>query len=66
MEIIVNGQKRQLVDGLTVRQLMDEMQTPVQGTAVAVNGKVAKRTDWDGFILKEGDEILVISAAYGG
>lgn len=66
MEITVNGQKRQLVDGQTVLQLMEEMQTPVQGTAVAVNGKVAKRADWEGFILKDGDEILVISAAYGG
>lgn len=66
MEITVNGQKRQLVDRQTVQQLMEEMQTPVQGTAVAVNGKVAKRADWEGFILKDGDEILVISAAYGG
>ena len=66
MEIIVNGEKHQSLNGLTVAQLMDELQTPLQGTAVAVNGKVAKRTDWEGFILKDGDEILVISAAYGG
>ncbi len=66
MEIIVNGEKRQSLNGLTVAQLMDELQTPLQGTAVAVNGKVAKRADWEGFILKDGDEILVISAAYGG
>lgn len=66
MEITVNGQKRQSPDGQTVGQLMEEMQTPVQGTAVAVNGKVAKRADWSGLTLKDGDEILVISAAYGG
>lgn len=66
MEIIVNGHKRQLPDGQTLEQLMTEMQTPVQGTAVAVNGKVVKRTDWATFILKDSDDILVISAAYGG
>lgn len=66
MEIIVNGEKRQLTDGQTVAQLMEELQTPLQGTAVAVNGKVAKRADWDGYALHDGDEILVISAAYGG
>lgn len=55
-----------MADGQTVAQLMEEMQTPVQGTAVAVNGKVAKHADWDGLMLNEGDEILVISAAYGG
>lgn len=66
MEITVNGQKRQAPDGQTVEQLMIEMQTPEQGTAVAVNGKVAKRADWAASTLKEGDDVLVISAAYGG
>lgn len=66
MKIIVNGENRQLPDGQTLAQLMDEMQTPAQGTAVAVNGKVAKRADWADLTLKDGDDILVISAAYGG
>lgn len=66
MEITINGQKRQTADGQTIEQLMIEMQTPEQGTAVAVNGKVVKRADWSAAALKEGDEILVISAAYGG
>lgn len=66
MEITVNGQKRKSPDGQTVEKLMEEMQTSLQGTAVAINGKVAKRADWTNHILKDGDEILVISAAYGG
>ncbi len=36
------------------------------GVAVAVNGKVVRRSDWDGCMLKDLDNILIINAAYGG
>lgn len=36
------------------------------GVAVAVNGKVVRRADWESAILKDFDNVLIINAAYGG
>lgn len=36
------------------------------GVAVAVNGKIVRRQDWCGHILKDLDNVLIINAAYGG
>jgi sulfur carrier protein len=37
-----------------------------QGIAVAVNGEVAPRGDWPGWVLVEGDVIDVVTAVQGG
>ncbi len=36
------------------------------GMAVAVNNKLVVRSKWDTFALHEGDNVVVISAAFGG
>ena len=36
------------------------------GIAVAVNQQVIKKTDWDKFMIKDNDKILLITATQGG
>ncbi|MCC8112915.1 MAG: sulfur carrier protein ThiS [Bacteroidales bacterium] len=66
MEIIVNDEKREVADGMTLAQLMQELNVPERGTAVALNDKIAKRADWETIVLNPNDNVLIISAAYGG
>ena len=39
---------------------------PAEGTATALNGNFVKRELRPTTILQEGDEVVIISAAYGG
>jgi thiamine biosynthesis protein ThiS len=36
------------------------------GVAVAVNGRVVRRAQWNTCMLADGADIIIINAAYGG
>ena len=66
MTLIVNGEPRQFDDNINVTEFMAANATPLNGTAIAVNGKICIRQNWETTILNEGDRLTVISAAFGG
>ena len=43
-----------------------EQNLPATGIAVAVNNRMIPRTEWDSFVLNDGDHILIIKAVCGG
>jgi len=51
---------------LTVAELVTIKNIPEKGTAIAVNGRIARKANWETTTLKDGDSIILISAAYGG
>lgn len=51
---------------MTLLELLGLKNIPVNGTAIARNGRLVPRTKWDMERLEENDDIVVISAAYGG
>lgn len=53
-------------EAVTVSKLLEIKNVSSQGTAIALNGKLAPRAQWDNLNLKENDDIIVISAAFGG
>lgn len=67
MIITINNEVIQL-DGIeiTLSELMRKRHINEGGIAIAVNNRIVKRTERDSFILKEGDSVTVISAAFGG
>lgn len=66
MTIIINDNPTEVEDALTVRALADLEGLGPSGSAVAVNGRVIRRADWDATVLNGGDKVLIIKAAYGG
>ena len=50
----------------TVKELLDMKSISSNGTAVAINGKLAPRSRWEVITLSENDDVVVISAAFGG
>lgn len=66
MKIKVNSNVVELCDASSVSNLVETLKLPQNGTAIAIGLKIIPRTDWDKTILNDGDEITVISAAYGG
>ena len=64
MKINVNNQPRDIAEGSTIADLLKDI--PEEGTATALNGRFISRDARQTAILREGDEVVVISAAYGG
>ena len=67
MTLIINGTYEHLSpDTLTVGELAGIKGITTAGTAIAVNGRLVKASNWDTVSLKDGDSLTIISAAYGG
>lgn len=67
MTIIVNSKQLSLpADVISLKDLADWKSISTQGTAIAVNGKLIKAENWPVTRLAEFDNLLIISAAYGG
>lgn len=67
MVVILNNEVTTPPTGdVTLRELLEWRHIPLQGTAVALNDKLVKRSQWDTIYLKDNDNIVVISAAFGG
>lgn len=67
MNVTVNGDTHILGDGLSIGQLLDQLGIDQRkGMAVARNGKVIPKSEWDGEELEDGDTIEVVRATQGG
>ena len=64
----VNGEPCDLPEGTTVGQAVREAGAPIdgRGVAVAVDGEVVPRTEWDGTRLRDGQRVEVLHAVQGG
>ena len=47
-------------------KLSQELKLPSTGIAVAVNNRMIPRTEWEHFVLREHDELVIIKAVCGG
>lgn len=68
MQLLVNGEPREVQDGLTVRVLVSSLQASPQerGFAVAVDGEVVPRGAWDSTPLSDGARVEIVAAVQGG
>lgn len=66
MELMVNGEKRQVAEGLTASQLLDTLQIVPERVVVEVNLTILKRAQLPGAVLKEGDQVEIIQFVGGG
>ncbi|RMG35420.1 MAG: sulfur carrier protein ThiS [Methanobacteriota archaeon] len=68
MQVIINNRKLKFDDEkLTLSQLLDKQNLlHKKGIAVAVNGDVIPSSKWSSFVLKDNDDILIVTATQGG
>jgi thiamine biosynthesis protein ThiS len=62
----INGEPRTVRDGLTVAELLAELDLGTDGIAVAVGGSVVRRGAFAEVALRDGDAIEIIRAVAGG
>lgn len=67
MYITLNNETLQLPeDNMTVSDVLQWQNRPDGGTAVAINNRLVRNTLWDSTKLQDGDNMVIISAAFGG
>jgi sulfur carrier protein len=66
--IVVNGESREVADGLALTDLLRDMELPPEqrGIAVARNGDVVLRASWPETTLAAGDRLEILHAVQGG
>jgi sulfur carrier protein len=66
MRATVNGEHRELPDGMTIAGLLELLGAPAAGIAVARNDRVVRRGLYTSDCIAEGDRIEIIRAVAGG
>lgn len=62
MNIIVNGETREVQSHATIQVLVDNP----QGMAIALNGEVIRTSDWGSTTLRDNDAVEIVTARQGG
>lgn len=63
--IRVNGQDQEFVSE-TVAELVQRLSIEPRGIAVAIDGDVVRRSEWDTTSIKDGSAIEIVTAVAGG
>lgn len=68
MNIKVNGEAKEVSPGLTLQQLLLDLEIDPSrpGIAAAINQEVVPRTEWEETEIQPDNEIEIIRAAQGG
>ena len=67
MEITLNDTTHTTSENCTLYQIVfSQIGDKQKGIAVAVNNSVISKSDWENYIVKPNDNILIIKATQGG
>jgi sulfur carrier protein len=66
MTIVLNGERRETPGGTSVLGLLETIGLSPGRVAVEVNGRVTRREDFAGALLREDDRIEVVQFVGGG
>ena len=68
MQITLNGENRNVGNGISIRDLLIDLahDPDRRGVAVAVNAEIVVRAKWSSTRLASGDRVDIIAAVQGG
>jgi sulfur carrier protein len=66
MKATINGEVRELPEGMTVERLLAHIEAPERGIAVARNDRVVRRAAFGQEVVEDGDRVEIIRAVAGG
>ena len=66
MPILLNGEQREVESEITLAALLQLLDLPEAGVALALNRQVVPRDQWPVLQLKEGDRVEIVRAVGGG
>ncbi len=66
MNIVVNGEKKNIETELSLRELLEKLDLPNERIAVELNKQVVRKKDWNATEINEADNIEIIHFVGGG
>ena len=66
MEVMINGERREVAEGLTVAQLLERLTIRPERVVVEVNLTILKRDQLVSTMLKPGDQVEIVHFVGGG
>ncbi len=66
MEVILNGEPRELPDGLSAAGLIEHLGLADQRLAMEINQEIVPRSTFESHVLRPGDRIEIVRAIGGG
>ncbi|MEV4645320.1 sulfur carrier protein ThiS [Saccharopolyspora sp. NPDC049426] len=66
MNVVINGDAREVAAGATLASVLDDFGVPERGVAVALDGAVVPRASWPATALHADATIEVLTAVQGG
>jgi len=66
MQIIVNGERREVADGLTAADLVETLDLRGRRIAIEINEELVPRSEYTEHRLSAGDRIEIVHAIGGG
>lgn len=66
MRVYLNGEAKSIEDGLTLTQLVSQLDLPALRIAIELNRTVVRRFEWEKTKLSEDDRIEIVHFVGGG
>ncbi len=66
MNVIVNGEKREIPENTNVWQLLEILELTSARVAIELNQNVIRRAGWENTVLQENDRIEIVHFVGGG
>jgi thiamine biosynthesis protein ThiS len=66
LKLRINGNDRDVPDGLNIVALLEHLDLPADRIAIELDKEIAKRSEWERIILKDGDVLEIVSFVGGG
>jgi sulfur carrier protein len=66
MNVLINGENRELPEGATLQQVIDLLQLQGRRLAIEVNTEIVPRSLHAGHRLRDGDRVEIVHAIGGG
>ena len=66
MKVFVNGDEKEFGSGISLAELITQLDLPATRIAIELNREVVRRSDWGGTMLKDDDRIEIVHFVGGG
>ena len=66
MKIFVNGDQKDFGSGISLAELIDQLDLPAARIAIELNREVVRRSDWGSTMLRDEDRIEIVHFVGGG
>lgn len=66
MTITLNGEKREILTEVNLKELLDKLSLPSERIAIELNKAVVRKKDWETIQIKDADKIEVVHFVGGG